>query len=146
MSDADAKMAERAEATRIAIAHSTGTSGYTKACGINLQLLCTDGVLGVADAAQAYWLIDIVGSLKYDAAAASYMEVAKKERRLIVCKLSVNEDRTATFTARGMDLEEDFYTQEIPYTNFPLEEITLWYNLHDHAGSGYTVLYLPSEH
>lgn len=137
-----------AKATRQVIAHSTGTLGYTSyVCGINRGLLCTDGIMGVAQEASAYWLIDIVGSLKYEPKVWAEMN----EHRLIVCKLEVNlEKSTAVFTATEMPEDEEapmaIYTQEIPYTDFPLEEVTMWLDMESRSHEGEQVLFLPSEY
>ena len=136
-----------AKATRQVVAHSTGTLGYTRGCGINRGLLCTDGIMGVAQEASAYWLIDIVGSLKYEEETWKQMN----EHRLIVCKLKVNlEAGTAVFTATEMPEDEEapkaIYTQKIPYTNFPLEEVTMWLDMESRSHKGEQVLFLPSEY
>jgi hypothetical protein len=135
---------ERAEATRLAIAHSTGTTGWHKACGINLELLCTDGVMAVAEVAQAHWLIDIVGSLKYDEKVLKNMVDMANEGRLIVCELTVDEKKKGLFTATAMDIEEPLYEQQLEYTDFPLESFKMWLDMYSHKGNW--VLYLPSEH
>ena len=141
-----------AKATMQVIAHSTGTLGYTRGCGINRGLLCTDGIMGVAQEASAYWLIDIVGSLKYEPKVWAEMN----EHRLIVCKLEVNlEKSTAVFTATEMpedgktstlEAAKAIYTQEIPYTDFPLEEVTMWLDMESRSHEGEQVLFLPSEY
>ena len=147
----DKAQSDVAKATQQVIDHSTGSLGYTRACGINRGLLCTDGIMGVAQEASAYWLIDIVGSLKYEPKVWAEMN----QHRLIVCKLEVNlEKSTAVFTASEMALDDGgaveydppIYTQEIPYTDFPLEEVTMWLDMHSRYQEGEQVLFLPSEY
>ena len=52
-------------------------------------------------------------------------------------EVEVSADRTATL-ACGDGNEAVVYAQEIPFTDFPLDEVTLWF------ANG--VIYLPSEH
>jgi hypothetical protein len=132
-----------AKATRDVIAQSTGSLGYTRGCGINRKLLCTDGIMALAKTAGAYWLIDIVGSLRYDKEVWSKM----LQMDLVICQLSVNlEKNTAVFTAREMDAEDAVYEQKMNYTNFPIEEVVMWLDMYSRSGEGEQVLYLPSEH
>ena len=145
----DKAQSDVAKATQQVIDHSTGSLGYTRACGINRGLLCTDGIMGVAQEASAYWLIDIVGSLKYEPKVWAEMN----QHRLIVCKLEVNlEKSTAVFTASemaddsGIPYEPPIYTQEIPYTNFPLKEVEMWLDMESRSHKGEQVLFLPSEY
>ena len=77
----------------------------------------TPGVQYLAQKANAYWLIDLVVSwqLQRKIAAAPFQ----------IWKLTVRRDRTATATAtNGGDRE--LATQAIPFTDFPLEEVSLW--------------------
>ena len=90
----------------------------------------TDGVQFLAERGGAYWLIDAVASYQV---TPSIRELDWQFWHLVV-----NEDRSALLEM-GEDLPEPIVLrQEIPYTDFPLDEITLY--LHTN------VLYLPSEH
>ena len=138
-----------AEATRQVIAYSTGSPTFTRACGINPGILCTEGVMGVAETARAFWLIDIVGSLKYEPRVWAEMN----QHRLIICKLKVNlEESTAVFTATQMATGEEekppkpIYTQKINYTDFPLEEMEMWIDMQSRASQGEQTLFLPLEY
>ena len=51
--------------------------------------------------------------------------------------LKVNADHTATLTC-GDGNDNTVYTKEIPFTDFPADEITLWF--------ANNTIYLPSEH
>jgi len=91
----------------------------------------TDGVKFVADKGGAYWLLTkIFTNMKYEPTLEKYREFA-------VWRLKVKEDDTATLMAEDGN-GKVIYTEEITYTNFPLPEITLWFE------DG--VLILPSEH
>ena len=84
----------------------------------------------MAEKGEAYWLIDTIGSFQ------SYPEIRALPWQF--WHLIVKEDRSAILEM-GEDLPEPIVLrQRISYTDFPLEEITLYL----HTG----VLYLPSEH
>ena len=85
----------------------------------------TDGVKFMAEKAEAYWLIDAI---------ASY----QSKEPFQLWELAVKDDRSAVLTARTDSDQDPFITQEIPYTDFPMERITLW------VSDG--VLLLPSEY
>jgi hypothetical protein len=61
--------------------------------------------------------------------------VAAEEFQVWVLK--VKEDRTATLTC-GDGNDNTVYTKEIPFTDFPAVEVTLWF--------ANNTIYLPSEH
>lgn len=82
------------------------------------NVLATDGVMHLAKSAKAFWLLDIVGSLKL---------VGKcKNEPFITCTLVKNADGSAKFTATNGNRSK-LYSQEISSTDFPLEEITLFF-------------------
>jgi hypothetical protein len=83
-----------------------------------------------ADQAGAYWLLDEIAIIQpHD------KRVAAEEFQ--VWKLVVRSDRTATLTCDNGD-GKIVFTKEIEYTDFPLEEISLWF--------ANNVIYLPSEY
>lgn len=108
----------------------TGTEEWTKHSPL-LPLIYTDGVCYLAETAQCYWLIDIVASLY----AHPYKIIEKNEFISITLKTDL-EKCSAVFTADDGN-NTVLYTQIIPYTDFPLEEIKMF--LTDN------VLLLPSE-
>jgi hypothetical protein len=94
------------------------------------DITCTDGAKYVADAAGAYWLLDEI------AIAQKYVkEVAAEEFQ--VWKLTVNPDSTATLICEDGN-DNVVSTKQIPFTDFPPEGVTLWFENN--------VIYLPSEH
>lgn len=97
--------------------------------GINRNVSFTDGAKFVADEGGAYWLLDTI--------ALCQMEPCVKAEEFQVWKLSVNPDRTATI-ACGDGNGNVVYTQQVPFTDFPLDEITLWFVNN--------VIHLPSEY
>ena len=95
----------------------------------NRKVLFTDGAKHVADAGGAYWLIDIIASVQH------MPEVAKEGFQL--WKLTVTPKQTGTVTCEDGN-GNAVYTQELEYTDFPLDEIALYF-------TNNTIL-LPSEY
>lgn len=91
--------------------HFYGTEEYHR----YYTLFLTDGAYYLAEAAQCYWLFGIIWSI--------HPKIA--EHGMVVCKLVVHEDRSAIFTAIG-DGEALVHEQKIEWTDFPIDEITLY--------------------
>lgn len=89
----------------------------------------TEGVKFLADEAGAYWLIDNITAFRLDA------KVRCEE--FVLWRLLVNADRSATLIAEDGN-ENELLRQHVPWTDFPLEEISLY--LTDET------LLLPSEY
>jgi hypothetical protein len=105
----------------------TGTEQWHK-FSMFTKLLATDGAIYVAKSCGAFWLLDII---------VSCQQIAKvRNEEFQVFKLTVNDGQGVVTVEDGNDNE--VYRQEIPYTDFPLDEITLWV-------TGGVVL-LPSEY
>ena len=110
------------------LAYFTGTAQYYR---ITKQHLLTDGTRYRADAAGAYWLMDAIASHLCEIGTADWFVVV----RMLVedsSALMIYEDGNGQEHAR----------QQIPYTDFPLAEITIyccWDGEH-------WVLMLPSEY
>ena len=98
--------------------------------GLVRTILFTDGAKYVADNGGAYWLLDEI------ALAQRYEKIVMAEE-FQVWVLKVNTDRTATLSC-GDGNDNTVYTKEIPFTDFPADEITLWF--------ANNTIYLPSEH
>jgi hypothetical protein len=95
-----------------------------------LPVLYTDGVKYVADKAGAYWLIDEI-------AFAQRYEKSVIIEDFQCWKLKVNPDCTATLTCDDGN-GNIVYTKPISLTDFPIEEIQLFYTNN--------TLLLPSEY
>ena len=98
------------------INHSIGTTAYHRFSAIPFFPIITDGVKAVADTAGAYWLLDVIGSYQCD---------PKLDKAFQVWKLSVDLDNS-TGVVQGFNDDKLIIEQEIPYTDFPLEEIKLF--------------------
>ena len=78
--------------------------------------MATDGAILVADAAACYWFLDIIGS---------YQTNQKLDPAFQVWTLEINhEDDTAVVW--GYNDTELIIAQEIPFTDFPLDELKLY--------------------
>jgi hypothetical protein len=102
-----------------------GTEHYYKHL---FGIVYTDGIRFLAEECQCYWLIDLVASYQSD--------VKVKKEEFQVYKLTVNPDHSAI-----VEITDGNYNiiaqQFVEFTDFPLDEITLW--------CSNQVLYLPSE-
>lgn len=106
----------------------TGTEQYYR---ISKKHLLTDGTKFLADQAQCYWMMDAISSHLAEIGTADWFVLVKTMVKNSKA-LMVYEDGNGHEHAR----------QQIPYTDFPLEEITLyacWDGEH-------WVIMLPSEY
>jgi hypothetical protein len=111
------------------LAQFTGSEHWYRHA-INRAVLYTDGAQHVAEHGGAYWLLDEIALIQpHDA------RVGAEEFQ--VWKLAVRADRTATLTCEDGN-DHVVFTKKIEYTDFPLDEITLWY--------ANNTIYLPGEH
>jgi hypothetical protein len=122
-------MTNQAKLTKSDLNQFTGSENWYRH-GINRNILFTDGAKFVADQAGAYWLLDEIAIIQ-----RHNKRVASEEFQF--WKLAVRPDRTATLTCDDGN-GTIVFTKEIEYTDFPLDEITLYFTNN--------VIYLPSEH
>ena len=83
------------------------------------QFSYTDGVKFLADNAGAYWLIDLI---------ASYQKRCRKDamlREIQIWELKKTGARTARVGCLR-DSHDPVFAQDIPFTDFPLQTITLY--------------------
>lgn len=107
------------------LAGFTGTENYYRHW---TGFLYTDGVYHLAEKAQCYWLLDTIGIYQHEL----------EDKPFQVWKLEKSKDSSAVLTIQEDEGAPVLLKQKIPYTDFPLERIVLWFE------NG--VLYLPSEH
>jgi hypothetical protein len=122
-------MTKNAELIKADLSQFSGSENWYRH-GINRKVLFTDGAKYVADEGGAYWLLDEIAIVQPHNKA-----VAAEEFQ--VWKLTVRPDRTATLTCDDGN-GRIVFTKEIEFTDFPLDEITLWF--------ANNTIYLPSEH
>jgi hypothetical protein len=101
--------------------------------GLSRKHLYTEGAQFVAERAGAYWLLDKI-------ALHGSPTIAREDFQ--VWKLSVHTNKTATLTTDNGD-NEVLKTEELPFTDFPLSEITLWAVRNEFEG--FTIM-LPTEY
>ena len=106
----------KAQEVQDIINQSTGTTQYYRFSPIPTFPIITDGVKAVAEAAGCYWLLDVIGS---------YQHNKKLDKAFQVWKLEVNTAENSG-VVRGYNDTKLIITQEIPYTDFPLETFKLF--------------------
>jgi hypothetical protein len=104
--------------TKADLSQFTGSEQWHRH-GLARDVLFTDGAKHVADAGGAYWLLDEIAL-----AQRGDKRVAAEEFQF--WKLTVKEDKTATLTCDDGN-GNIVFTKTIEFTDFPLEEIALYY-------------------
>jgi hypothetical protein len=116
--------------TEADLAQFTGTSTYYQhALGIQY----TDGVHYLAEYGGAYWLLDAIASWQID----PQVNQDPMLQQIQFWKLTVNDDRSALLVCER-DAGDIAVSQEIPFTDFPLKQITLYFQQ--------GIVLLPSEY
>jgi len=116
---------QQAEQLRSELSAFTGTEQYFKHW---LGFRFTDGVKYLAEKSDCFWLLDAIGSYQHKVRNVSFQ----------LWTLRVNEDSSAILEMKEDTNEPVIVKQEIPYTDFPMKELKLYYI------DG--VLLLPSEY
>ena len=122
-------MTNTSKLTEFNLRQFTGSENWYRH-GINRNVLFTDGAKFVADEGRAYWLLDAI-------AICQRYEKRVSDEEFQVWKLKVNADRTASLVCDDGN-DNIVYTQHIEFTDFPLDEIKLYF-------TDNTIL-LPSEY
>jgi len=116
------------------LAQFTGSETFTRH-GLARSMLMTEGVVFLAEAAKAHWLADAIASYQHDALAQA--------EEFQVWKLTVDaKTRAAMLFMTDGNSNTPIITQRIAYTDFRLNEISLWLV----ASGSHRVLMLPSEY
>jgi hypothetical protein len=121
----------------------TGSTTWTRYSPLFRQLLLTDGAKFLAENAGAYWLVDAIGSHIFTNPKLSpkqeYFQVWRF-RRAPRAEL----DKAHRLWVTDGNTERAIVEQLIDYSDFPLDEITLWAVWDE--GMDAFVLMLPSEY
>lgn len=113
----------------------TGTDGYTRWSILFRNFVLTDGAKYLADAAGAYWLMDAI---------ASHFSSYRNEGFVVAKFMSIVGGWELNLTDGN---ENRLATQKIEYSDFPLDEITLYVIPQEmEHGSKLWVILLPSEY
>lgn len=110
----------------------TGTEHYYRH-SLDRSYLYTDGVQYLAEKAGAYWLVDAIIFNQRKKPFSSNPALSEFQ----CWRLKVLEGNRATLTCDDGN-KNIVFTQQIPFTDFPLKDISLWLEN--------KVLLLPSEH
>lgn len=102
--------------TKSDLAHFTGTEQIYRH-GLIRNIVYTDGVQHVAEAGEAYWLIDKI--------ACAQLEAPIRAEAFQLWKLCVNDDLSADLTCTDGN-GTVISTERIDYTDFPLPEIKFY--------------------
>lgn len=108
----------------------TGTEQWFRH-GLVRSVLYTEGVQFLAENAGAYWLVDKIATLQLD------KNIVERCDGLQCWKLTV-ADRKATLVCTDGNDENPVHSEQIEFTDFPLETVSLWVEEN--------VILLPSEH
>lgn len=117
----------------------TGTEQYHKWSILFPNHRLTDGAKYVAEKCGAYWIFDLI--------ASHHNKAMKHEvlRDMQVWKLTVNGNKATIVCEDGNN--NKILQQKIPYTDFPLPEITLWVQpTQGEDGKMKWIIFLPSEY
>jgi hypothetical protein len=106
----------------------TGTELYYR---ISKRLLLTDGTKYLAEQAQCFWMMDAISSHLAEIGSVGWF---------VVVKITIGNSKALMIYEDGNGQEHA--RQEIPYTDLPLEKITL-YTCWD---GEHWVIMLPSEY
>ena len=110
------------------IKNSQSSEMYHKYSSISGFPVATDGIIALAEASGCLWFLDIIGSYQTD---------KRLDLAFQVWELKVNHENN-TGVVHGYNDTELIITQDISYTDFPLDEVKLY--LMD------GVILLPSEY
>ena len=102
-----------------------GSAEYYRHPFLNHQLLLSEGAIYIREACECYWFFDMVAQ-----------QAQRHEEFAVTLKQLMSKEWLITF--QDLNLKKVLYSQQIPYSDFPLSEIKLWYM------NG--ICYLPSEH
>jgi uncharacterized protein DUF6876 len=97
---------------------------------VNSAVVYSEGAKYVADRGGAHWLLDKIAIFQQ-----CIRRVAATDFQ--IWTLSVQQDQSATLTCRDDD-SHVLYKERLYYTDFPLDEVTLWFKE--------STILLPSEH
>ena len=134
----DTAVRERmANSLKDALDQFIGTEAYHRLSPLHGDLVATDGVKYLCEAAECFWLLDAI---------ASHQPRALRDRMLRDMQfwtLRVNEDRSAVLEVARDEGDVAFH-QDIEFTDFPLPEVRIWVAPRGPADT--YVAMLPDEH
>ena len=128
------------------IDHPCGAELYHKV-GVFPRLVCTDGLVQVLARAEAFWLLDAIGSHLFD---RNFKLAAAKDSRLDEMSfwtLTVDRHGEGIYLRCRADSDAPWaVVQCIDYTDFPLAKLHVWAVRKDFPSGPGWVLMLPNEY
>lgn len=115
----------------------TGTTQYYKYPFFSITVFLTEGAYYLVKEAECHWLIDAILSHQINPEISNHPEL----QSLQFWKLNVRDDDSASLWCEW-DKDQIVETQEIAYTDFPLDTFTLYCSPTTQG----CVIYLPSEY
>ena len=123
-----------ANTLRDQLAQFTGSRTFTRHSLLR-RMCMTEGITWLADHVGAYWLTDLVASYQHEPHVSA--------EHFQVWRLSVDvSTRAAAIMMTNGNSSTPLVQQQIDYTDFPLDDITLWLIVQ----GDYLILMLPSEY
>jgi hypothetical protein len=115
----------------------SGTEQWHRWSSLFPKVVLTDGAKFLAEACDAYWLMDAIASYQPDCQTDEML------REFQVWTLKVDTAHSAVLTCER-DTNDLAFTKYIKYTDFPLDTIKLYCN--PGGPQGTQVILLPSEY
>ncbi|MEM6837871.1 MAG: DUF6876 family protein [Cyanobacteria bacterium P01_C01_bin.120] len=126
------------EQLQAGLAQFTGTeTWYRYRFGQAILAYYTDGIKYLVENADCYWLLTEIISVQDQPAICA--------EPFQVWHLTVTNEQAATLACEDGN-DNIVFSKDIPYTDFPLEEITVWVEYGEIEGVIKPILLLPSEH
>lgn len=124
----------------VQLRHFTGSERFYRH-PLNRQVVFTEGVRFLAEQAEAFWLIDAIASYFGSPEMRAAMSADPRLNSMQFWTLIVTDGR-GELAMEADAGEPAAITQDVPFTDFPLDRIDIWAGFN---GEFWT-LYLPSEH
>ena len=126
------------EELQAGLAQFTGTqTWYRYRFGQTVLAYYTEGIQYLADNADCYWLLTEIVTAQTDENVSG--------ETFQSWDLLVSPDQQAFLVCEDGN-QISVFTKIIPYTDFPLEEITVWVEYGEIEGAVKPILLLPNEH
>ena len=118
---------------RSALSHFSGSGTFTKWSPLFPRCVLTEGAECVANECEAFWLMDLIASHQINRTVrAEEFQVWKLAKKGEGWRITAED-------GNGREIA----VQALGYSNFPLEEITLWAARNELGG---ITIFLPSEY
>lgn len=109
---------------------------------LSQKIIYSEGVKFLAEEAGAWWLIDAIVSHLLSPKMLRACDDDIRLRDMQFWRLEVQNNSARLYCEADCD-EEPAITQNIEYTDFPMDKVTIYVGLNELGG---WTLYLPSEH